>query len=106
MNSPSMTSMLARLFSGFPLLERIDLVVEAAQAGGLEVTGIGLAPDDFEVFREEAATHMLISLGADGGAYRGHQVRREPDGASHVDVLEPGGGGARLPIRLRQSVGP
>lgn len=101
MNTPSFSTMIARLFSGFPLLERIDLVVEAAQSGGLQVTEIALAPDDFETFRDEAATHLLVSIGSDHGRYRGHAVRREGGGVSHVDVLEPGGRGSRLPICLR-----
>lgn len=98
MTAIALTETIARLFAGLPLLERIDLIVADARARGLRVDGIELGADDFETFRREAATHMLISLCGDCATYRGDFVRRRPTGGSRIEIVMPDGVRATLPI--------
>ena len=80
MNTIALAETVARIFAGLPLLERIDLIVADARARGLGVGGIDLGDGDFETFRREAATHLLISPCDDCGTYRGDVVRHLPGG--------------------------
>jgi hypothetical protein len=97
----SLAPMLARLFSAWPVLQRIDLATAAAQAGGLDIVEICLAPADFAEFHQEAATHLMISLAGGGATYRDHPVRGLANRESHLVVRDGAGDEAsRLPLGL------